>query len=75
MTTTAIWPGWPRRARGYLLKNEAPGRIVERCGRRTRALSGRGAAGADTAWQEEVARLQESLTAREREVLRLIVDG
>jgi len=62
---------------GYLLKNEAPGRIVEA----VRAAS----QGAQfwTAeqqarirrWREEVARLQESLTTREREVLRLIVDG
>ncbi|MDY0020750.1 MAG: response regulator transcription factor [Anaerolineae bacterium] len=62
---------------GYLLKNEAPGRIVEA----VRAAS-QGALfwtaeqqARIRRWREEVARRQESLTARECEVLRLIVDG
>ena len=62
---------------GYLLKNEAPGQIVAAvrraaCGETfwttlqlTRAAR----------WQEDVARIRDALTEREREVLVLVAEG
>ena len=64
-------------ALGYLLKNEAPGRIVEavHMAMEGRALWTPEQKGRVQRWREDVGRLGESLTAREREVLRLIADG
>ncbi len=62
---------------GYLLKNEAPERIVEAV--RTAARGGILWTPEQLArvrrWQEEVAQVRESLTEREREVLALVAGG
>jgi DNA-binding NarL/FixJ family response regulator len=66
---------------GYLLKNEAPGQIVAA----VRAAVGGAESECDLwtqeqlrraeLWRTEVARVRDSLTEREREVLALIADG
>jgi len=64
-------------ARGYLLKNEAPGRIVDSV-RSTLAgasLWTRDHLTRAERWEAEVVRVRDSLTAREREVLALVADG
>jgi len=64
-------------ALGYLLKNEAPGRIVEAVRKVMQGVSlwTPEQESRIQRWEEEVARLQESLTAREHEVLQLIARG
>lgn len=62
---------------GYLLKNEAPGRIVAAV---RAAMCGESLWTAEQLarvrrWQAEVAALRESLTEREREVLHLVAAG
>jgi len=68
---------WSAGAWGYLLKSEAPGAIVAAV--RTVAQGERLWTAEQLArvrrWQEEVERRWESLTEREREVLRLVVVG
>lgn len=62
---------------GYLLKSEAPGQIVEAvqaAARGERLWTAEQQARAQL-WREEVARLRESLTGRECEVLRLVAEG
>ncbi|MFP4345616.1 MAG: response regulator [Anaerolineales bacterium] len=62
---------------GYLLKNEAPGRIVEavRTAARGEGLWTPEQLARVRRWQEEVAQVRESLTEREREVLALVAGG
>ncbi|HQE99926.1 MAG TPA: response regulator transcription factor, partial [Anaerolineae bacterium] len=64
-------------AMGYLLKNEAPGRIVEaaRAAMRGESLWTAEQLARVRRWEAEVAALRESLTEREREVLRLVTAG
>ncbi|HOC21370.1 MAG TPA: response regulator transcription factor, partial [Anaerolineae bacterium] len=64
-------------AMGYLLKNEAPGRIVEaaRAAMRGESLWTAEQLARVRRWEAEVAALRESLTEREREVLRLVMAG
>ncbi|MGC9394818.1 MAG: response regulator [Anaerolineae bacterium] len=62
---------------GYLLKNEAPGRIVAAV---QAAMHGESLWSPEQTarverWQAEVAQVRDSLTEREREVLRLVADG
>ncbi|MBN1248176.1 MAG: response regulator transcription factor [Anaerolineae bacterium] len=62
---------------GYLLKNEAPSQIVAavRAAVENQMLWTRDQLGRAERWQREVARVRDSLTEREREVLALIADG
>lgn len=62
---------------GYLLKNEAPGRIAEavRAAHRGENLWIAEQMARVLRWQAEVAALWASLTEREREVLRLVATG
>ncbi|HOU15309.1 MAG TPA: response regulator transcription factor [Anaerolineae bacterium] len=62
---------------GYLLKNEAPGQIVAavQAAMRGERLWTPEQAARVSRWQAEVARVRDSLTEREREVLRLVADG
>jgi len=62
---------------GYLLKNEAPGRIAEAV---RRAATGNSLwtdeqKGRATRWQEEIAQTRDSLTERELQVLTLLAQG
>ncbi len=62
---------------GYLLKNEAPGQIVaavQAAMRGERLWTPEQSARVER-WRAEVARVRDSLTEREREVLRLVADG
>jgi len=62
---------------GYLLKNEAPGQIVaavQAAMRGERLWTPEQTARVER-WQDEVARVRDSLTDREREVLRCVADG
>jgi len=62
---------------GYLLKNEAPGQIVaavQAAMRGERLWTPEQTARVER-WQAEVARVRDSLTEREREVLRCVADG
>ncbi len=62
---------------GYLLKNEAPGQIVAavQAAMRGERLWTPEQVARVSRWQAEVARVRDSLTEREREVLRLVADG
>ena len=62
---------------GYLLKNEAPGRIVAavQAAARGETLWTDAQLARIARWQVDVAQLRESLTPREREVLALVSDG
>lgn len=62
---------------GYLLKNEAPGQIVAavQAAMRGESLWTPGQQARVERWQAEVARVRDSLTEREREVLRCVADG
>ncbi len=62
---------------GYLLKNEAPGQIVAavQAAMRGERLWTPAQVARVQRWQAEVARVRDSLTEREREVLRLVADG
>lgn len=62
---------------GYLLKNEAPGQIVAavQAARRGESLWTPEQKARVARWQAEVARVRDSLTDREREVLRCVADG
>jgi DNA-binding NarL/FixJ family response regulator len=64
-------------ALAYLLKNEAPGQIVAavRAAMRGESLWTPEQRARIARWREEVARVRDSLTEREREVLRLVADG
>ncbi len=64
-------------ARGYLLKNEAPGCIVAavRAAVRGESFWTPEQEARIERWQIEVTRIRESLTEREEEVLRLIAEG
>lgn len=62
---------------GYLLKNEAPGQIVaavQAAMRGERLWTPEQSARVER-WQAEVAHVRDSLTEREREVLRCVADG
>ncbi|MBN2391363.1 MAG: response regulator transcription factor [Anaerolineae bacterium] len=62
---------------GYLLKNEAPGQIVAavQVAMRNEALWTPEQTARVERWRAEVAHVRDSLTHREREVLRLVADG
>ncbi len=62
---------------GYLLKNEAPGQIVAavQAAMRGERLWTQEQIARVERWQAEVARVRDSLTEREREVLRCVADG
>lgn len=62
---------------GYLLKNEAPGRIVAavQAAMRDEVLWTPEQTARVERWRVEVAHVRDSLTEREREVLRLVADG
>lgn len=62
---------------GYLLKNEAPGQIVAavQAAMRGETLWTPPQIARVERWQAEVARVRDSLTDREREVLRCVADG
>ncbi len=62
---------------GYLLKNEAPGQIVAavQAAMRGETLWTLTQRSRVERWQAEVARVRDSLTEREREVLRCVADG
>ena len=62
---------------GYLLKNEAPGQIVEAVRRVARgaALWSHDQRARCIRWEEQVAAVRDSLTEREREVLGLVSEG
>lgn len=62
---------------GYLLKNEAPGQIVAavQAAMRGATLWTSEQIARVKRWQAEVARVRDSLTEREREVLRLVAEG
>jgi DNA-binding NarL/FixJ family response regulator len=62
---------------GYLLKNEAPGQIVAavQAAMRGERLWTPEQTARVARWQAEVARVRDSLTDREREVLRLVAEG
>jgi len=64
-------------AAGYLLKNEAPGQIVEAVQRvvRGEVLWSQDQRARCVRWEEEVAAVRDSLTEREREVLGLVAEG
>ncbi len=64
-------------AMGYLLKNEAPGRIVEavQAAMRSESLWTAEQLARIEHWQAEVVRLIDSLTPREREVLHWVTEG
>ncbi len=68
---------WAAGAVGYLLKNEAPGQIVSavRAAAERQGLWSAAQMARVTRWQAEVVQLRESLTEREREVLRLVAEG
>ena len=62
---------------GYLLKNEAPGQIVAavQAAMRGETLWTAEQTARVERWRAEVAHVRDSLTDREREVLRLVADG
>ncbi len=64
-------------AAGYLLKSEAPAEIVDavRAVHRGESLWTEAQLARARRWEEEVVRLRESLTDREREVLLLVAQG